>query len=86
MSEQVDWRRFDYDDKRTTAPVADELVWIVEEFYEQGVTIGYFDGFTFRVWSGSDDCHVSSWAPIRYPEPPTTPVAALEDQPSSGEG
>jgi len=73
------WQRFDYNHKRDTAPRADVLVWVVEEFYEHGVTIGYFDGYTFRTWDGSDDCSVSWWAPIEYPEPPAPPVAALED-------
>lgn len=64
------WRRFDFDDKKATAPPTDELVWIVEDFYENGTTLGYFDGFTFRTYSGSDDCSVSWWAPITYPDPP----------------
>jgi hypothetical protein len=66
-----EWRRFDYNDKAATAPVADQLVWVVEEFYEQGVTLGFFDGFTFRTWSGSDDCSVSWWMPINYPSGPS---------------
>ncbi len=53
-----------------TAPEAGVLVWIVEQFYEEGVTLGYFDGYTFRTWNGSDDCSVSHWAPINYPALP----------------
>lgn len=68
----VDWKPFDYRNKSGTAPKSDELVWIVEEFYELGVTFGYFDGYTFRTWEGSDDCSVSFWAPIEYPERPVT--------------
>ena len=64
---EVNWRSFNHD----AAPAQDVMVWVVEEFYEQGVTIGVFDGYTFRVLpSGSDDCSVSWWAPIQYPPPP----------------
>lgn len=69
----LEWHAFDYDNKAKTAPPRDlhhELLWVVEEFYEQGVTLGYFDGFTFHTWNGSDDCSVSHWAQIDYPEPP----------------
>lgn len=66
----TEWRRFDYNDKASTAPVAERLVWIVEQFYEEGVTLGYFDGYTFRTWRGSDDCSVSWWAEIEYPPVP----------------
>jgi hypothetical protein len=65
------WRRFDYGDKDGTAPsIKDVLVWIREDLYEEGVTLGYFDGYTFRTWSGSDDCSVSWWALIDYPTDP----------------
>lgn len=66
----VEWREFDYDDKASTAPEADELVWVMETSYEQGVTLGLFDGFTFRTWTGTDDCEVTHWAPIAYPAKP----------------
>lgn len=67
----VEWRRFDYADKDNTAPKGTYTpVWIREDHYEEGVTIGYFDGYTFRVWGGSDDCSVSWWAPIQYPADP----------------
>ena len=66
----MNWQAFDYDDKTTAPPGSvGPLVWIHEEYYE-GVTVGYFDGFTFRTWNGSDDCHVTHWAPIEYPEAP----------------
>lgn len=64
----AEWHEFSYDNKPGTAPPADKLVWIYEEYYAGGVTIGYFDGFTFRVWHGSDACSVTKWAPIIYPE------------------
>lgn len=64
------WRRFDYDNKQATRPPVAGLVWIVEDFYEEGVTLGYYDGVTMRTWTGADDCKVSWWAPITYPEPP----------------
>jgi hypothetical protein len=65
----VDWHEFDYNRKADT-PTDYDLVWIVENYYAGGVTVGYFDGFTFRTWSGSDDCSVSHWAPIVYPAGP----------------
>jgi hypothetical protein len=69
----TDWRRFDHNDKDNTAPKGTyELVWIREDQYEEGVTIGYFDGYTFCLWGGSDDCSVSWWAPIEYPADPET--------------
>ncbi|MEV8439159.1 hypothetical protein AB0425_17430 [Actinosynnema sp. NPDC051121] len=64
------WRRFDYEHKQATAPPVDQLVWIVEDHYSDIPDIGYFDGFTMRLAHGSDDCSVSWWAPITYPEPP----------------
>lgn len=67
---RVEWKPFDYDNKAATAPAIHELVWIVEEYYFDGVAIGYFDGYTFRVWSGTDDCSVTHWAPMLYPEAP----------------
>lgn len=67
----LEWHSYDYSDKTTAPPreMAEELVWIVER-YAGGVDVGYFDGFTFRTWSGSDDCHVTHWAEMAYPEPP----------------
>lgn len=64
-----EWHSFNYEDKKSTAPPIDELVWIMEEYYD-GVTIGYFDGFTMRTWSGSDDCYVTHWATLEKPQPP----------------
>ena len=69
----VDWRPFDYDHKAATRPPDERHVWIFET-YASHVTTGYFDGFTFRVWYGSDDCFVSHWAPIEYPAPPSEVV------------
>jgi hypothetical protein len=67
------WHAFDYRNKDATAPpreLAEELVWIIERQYAEGVDLGYFDGYTFRTWGGSDDCHVTHWAEISYLEPP----------------
>ena len=64
------WHKFDYDNKEKTAPEAHKSVWINEEFYVNGVTTGYFDGFTFRMDGGSDDCSVTHWAEIVYPKGP----------------
>ena len=69
----VEWHAFDYANKKATAPSSDlhyAMLGIVERFYTEGVTLGYFDGFTFRTYNGSDDCSVSHWAEIDYPEPP----------------
>lgn len=68
----VEWHSFDYKDKgRFPRPPHDELCWIVEEFYSPGeASIGHYDGFTWRTWGGSDDCMVSHWAEIVYPEVP----------------
>lgn len=62
----VKWHPYDYENKPATAPDSDSIVWIVEGGDE--VTLGYFDGFTFRLWSGSDDCDVRYWAEMEYPE------------------
>jgi hypothetical protein len=51
---EIKWQRFDYDDKANTKPPADRLVWIVEEYYAEGVTLG----------------SVSHWALIDYPAVP----------------
>jgi hypothetical protein len=66
----VEWQKYDREDKAGTTPAEEHLVRVVEEFYEGGVTLGFFDGFTWRTWSGSDDCSVSAWAPIQYPAAP----------------
>lgn len=42
----------------------------MEEFYINGVTQGFFDGYTFNTFDSKDDCYVSYWAEIEYPEPP----------------
>lgn len=65
------WTEFDYYDTEATAPPAEELVWVVDTG-SSGVTAGYFDGFTFRLWSGTDDCEVTHWAEIEYPAAPGT--------------
>lgn len=64
------WHHYDYTDKANTAPPHDNLVWIREDFYSDGVTVGFFDGYTFRTWTGSDDCSVSWWMDIDYPADP----------------
>ena len=64
------WREFDYEDKGQTAPDRKdwhELMWCIE--YNQ-VEVGYFDGFTWRRWSGSDDFSVDFWAPMAWPSGP----------------
>ncbi|WP_204078366.1 hypothetical protein [Planotetraspora phitsanulokensis] len=65
----VSWRPFDYEDKAATAPPTDRMVWIWETF-EEGVDLGYFDGFTMRTAAGSDDCHVTHWAFMDVPPGP----------------
>lgn len=63
----VEWTPFDYDNKVNT-PDPDELVWVKEG--DDEVTLGFFDGFTFRLWYGTDDCMVTMWAPVEFPEAP----------------
>ena len=70
QSPHVEWHPFDYEKKKTPAPPHSDLVWIVERFYTEGVDLGYLDGYTFRTINGSDDCSVSYWADLDYPEPP----------------
>lgn len=75
MTNTLEWHRFDYEDKTNTPPPQEldcEMVWIVEDFYTDGVTLGCFDGNTFRTYGGSDDCSVLWWAEITYPEPPAS--------------
>lgn len=68
----IEWHRFDYADKAGTSPsVHDEPHWIMDQLYSPDeVTIGYYDGYTWRTWTGSDDCSVTHWAEIKYPEAP----------------
>jgi hypothetical protein len=70
-AERAEWTPFDYDARDANPlPTPGELVWIVEEFYGERVVAGYFDGFTWRVWHGSDDCSVTHWMPMTKPEEP----------------
>lgn len=63
----MNWR-----DASLAKPPDEEVVWVFEEFYLEGVGLGLFDGFTWRLCpSGSDDCQVSWWMPITYPEGPS---------------
>jgi hypothetical protein len=70
QSPHVEWHPFDYKNKNATRPPHSDPVWIVERSCSGGVDLGYFDGFTFCTINGSDDCHVTHWAEIGYPEPP----------------
>lgn len=66
----VEWHVYDFEDEATNPPreLFGEMLWVVEQFYVEGVTIGLYDGFTFRVLpSGSDDCSVTHWARIETP-------------------
>lgn len=69
MTTVAGWRPFSYQDKAATAPGVNELVWVREENYRV-VTFGYYDGFTFRLWHGTDDCSITHWAPVEYPAAP----------------
>lgn len=66
------WRGFHYANKKLTRPVAGMPVWVcgVMPEGELGVAVGFFDGFTMCLWSGTDDIFVYYWAPMYYPEPP----------------
>jgi hypothetical protein len=67
----VKWRPFDSADKAGTAPARGELVWIAPAAdYGIPVTVGHFDGFTFRDKDGYDDLRVTHWAPIAWADPP----------------
>lgn len=71
LNERIDvkWKRFDYADKKNTAPPEGKLVWIHEEHYH-GVIPGQFDGFTMTTYWGSDDVRVTHWAEMETPNPP----------------
>jgi hypothetical protein len=79
----AEWREFDYENKAATAPEASSstLVWVNEA--DQGVSLGVFDGFTFRMWYGTDDCDVTHWAPIAYPAAPAQGEAASGQAPEA---
>jgi predicted SnoaL-like aldol condensation-catalyzing enzyme len=64
------WHQYVYEERDATAPPEGELVWVLERYYLEGVGIGYYDGYTMRMWSGSDDCGVTHWARIQYPKGP----------------
>lgn len=69
MSE-VQWHKFDYEDKTTAPPVGCE-VWVTENFYYNGaVLIGWFNGFTMETYELKDDCNIGYWAYIDYPDTP----------------
>lgn len=58
-------------DQVVAKPPVGEIVWVIEDFYLEGVGLGLFDGVVWRLCpSGSDDCQVSFWMPLAYPEPP----------------
>jgi hypothetical protein len=52
--------------------VKNQLVWVYEE-YGIGVTIGYFNGETMALWTGSTEDSVTHWRWIDPPEPPADP-------------
>lgn len=68
----LNWQPFDYENKPGpgVAPHAYALVWIADRDAATGVDLGYFDGYTFRLWGGSDDVTVTHWAEIVWPKPP----------------
>jgi hypothetical protein len=66
----VEWKRYDRDDKAGTAPPRGQLVWVMELFYGGGTPeIGEWDGY-WRMSDGSDDCEVTHWAPMELPAAP----------------
>jgi hypothetical protein len=67
--EASSWRRYDQHDRAKTAPPKGELVWVYEE-YEEGVTIGFFNGDTMCLWNGRDDYSITHWMHLPAPEPP----------------
>ena len=67
---KIKWVEYDRERKVTTGPRHPNPVWIMEMQYEDGVTIGSFDGQIWQTWNGSDDCLVTHWAEIDYPGGP----------------
>ena len=70
MKRIINWIRFDYRNKRNTAPPTHEPVFIREDNYQDGVSVGFFDGLTWHDVHGSDDLKISWWASIDWPEDP----------------
>ncbi len=68
MADQF-WHEYDQFDKTHTTPPVDLLVWVVEG--DGVVNNGYFDGFTWRLWTGTDDCDVTHWAHLAFPSFPS---------------
>ncbi|WP_433352370.1 DUF551 domain-containing protein [Microtetraspora malaysiensis] len=68
-SPKAAWNRYDQRDRDNTAPPERQPVFVYEE-YDEGVTIGYFNGETMCLWNGSDDCSITHWMPIPLPDPP----------------
>lgn len=66
----VQWTEFDYADRDGTRPPETWTLYWIMEAQEGGVEVGYFDGYTWHLWGGADDCKVTHWAPIEYPEAP----------------
>lgn len=70
----ADWREYNrYDKKNTTPSATGVLVWVWEAGFQgdPGVSLGYFDGLSFRMWWGTDDCDITHWAPIDFPAGPS---------------
>ncbi len=57
-------------DSTAPRPAPHIPVWVLDDYYHEYVTIGYWDGFTWRLWYGTDDCNVSHWAKIEIPDVP----------------
>jgi hypothetical protein len=66
----VTWHPYNWNDKEATKPPKIYTLYWIKEDQEDEITMGYFDGFTWHLWGGSDDCSASAWAEITYPGGP----------------
>lgn len=64
----MNWTKVGIDRDTETQPDSHELVWIYT--MDDEVELGYWDWGWWCLWNGSDDVHVTAWAPLDYPSPP----------------
>lgn len=67
---KVEWHPFDYDNKDKTRPQHENAVWVVDAYDNDRVGVGYFDGYTMVDETMHDDCCITFWADIDYPDAP----------------
>ena len=64
----IEWHKYDRGYGDAPLPEEDKLVWMYD--IDHGICLGVFDGYTWQMWWGSDDCRITHWALIEKPEPP----------------